>query len=190
MLPVRTAMRAALTISTLAAALFAGCIGSNNAGSGQTAGKNNSGPTTTNPTRSSDAFRRFSLDSLPVATISIGEHEFKAWLATSSAQQSEGLMFVPEDELADDQGMLFVFSREQTRSFWMRNTVTSLDIAYARANGRIVTIHTMPPLTDRSFLSAEPAQFALEVKAGTFARLGIREGDKLVIPPDVFKTSP
>lgn len=188
--PVRMVTHAAVTISTLAAALFTGCIGSNDAGTGQKSGKSNSGPATTNPTRSSDAFRRFSLDALPVATITIGEHEFKTWLATSSAQQNEGLMFVPEDEIADDQGMLFVFDREATRSFWMRNTVTSLDIAYARANGRIVTIHTMPPLTDRFFVSAEPAQFALEVKAGTFAELGIKEGDKLVIPPDVFKTSP
>jgi len=32
--------------------------------------------------------------------------------------------------------------------------------------------------------------FALEVKAGTFEQLGIREGDRIAIPDEVFKASP
>ncbi|MFN0137661.1 MAG: DUF192 domain-containing protein [Phycisphaerae bacterium] len=117
-------------------------------------------------------------------------HPFRVWLALDSSQQAEGLMFVPTTEIADDQGMLFVFDDESVRGFWMRNTVAPLDIAFARRNGKIVAIHTMPPLTLRSFSSFEPAMFALEVKAGTFERLGIVEGDTLVIPDSVFKATP
>jgi len=69
----------------------------------------------------------------------------------------------------------------------MRNTITALDIAFARRDGTIVAIHTMPPLTLRTFSSFEPAMFALEVKAGTFERLGVVEGDVMVIPDSVFK---
>ena len=95
-----------------------------------------------------------------------------------------------ESEIADDQGMLFVFPDERYQGFWMKNTITPLDIAYARMDGTIVTIQTMPPLTLQTFPSYEPAMFAFEVKAGTFARLGIGTGDHLDIPDDVFKTAP
>lgn len=99
-------------------------------------------------------------------------------------------MHVAADEIADDQGMLFVFPDERLRGFWMKNTITSLDIAFARFDGTVVAIHTMPPLTLRSFPSYEPAMFALEVKAGTFARIGLKEGDKLEIPASIFKDAP
>ncbi len=134
--------------------------------------------------------RRFPLDSLPTADVRIGPHTFHVWLALTPEQQQEGLMFVPPDRIPDDGGMLFVFDREQVLNFWMKNTVTPLDIAYARADGEIVTIRTMPPLTTRTFSSIEPAMFALEVKAGTFEKLGIREGDVLEVPDEVFKQQP
>lgn len=148
--------------------------------------------------------RDFPLDKLHTATVTIespappGQDAAQAarraairvWLALSSDQHQEGLMYVPAEEIADDQGMLFVFPDERMRGFWMKNTITGLDIAFARMDGTIVAIHTMPPLTLETFPSIEPAMFALEVKAGTFARLGVLEGDKLVIPDEVFKTAP
>jgi uncharacterized membrane protein (UPF0127 family) len=82
--------------------------------------------------------------------------------------------------------MLFVFDNERIRGFWMRNTIAPLDIAFARMNGTIVKIWQMPVLTLRTFSSIEPAMYALEVKQGTFERLGIKEGDRLEIPADVL----
>ncbi|MEP0847654.1 MAG: DUF192 domain-containing protein [Phycisphaerae bacterium] len=139
---------------------------------------------------SSDAQREFPLSTLPTSTVTIGTNLFRVWLATTPQQQAEGLMFVPESEIADDQGMLFVFPAEELRGFWMKNTITSLDIAFARLDGTIVAIHTMPPLTLRTFSSIEPAMFALEVKAGTFERLHVVEGDRVEIPADVLKSAP
>jgi hypothetical protein len=139
---------------------------------------------------SSATRRRFPLETLPTATVSIRQHAFRVWLVTTPEQREEGMMFVPESEIADDQGMLFVFPYEQYLGFWMKNTITPLDVAFARMDGTIVAIHTMPPLTLRTFPSFEPALFALEVKAGTFARLGIVVGDRIEIPDDVFKTTP
>jgi hypothetical protein len=52
-----------------------------------------------------------------------------------------------------------------------------------RADGTIVKIHTMVPFDTSSYPSVEPAQYALEVPAGTFADLGISEGDTAIIPP-------
>ncbi len=99
-------------------------------------------------------------------------------------------MHVPSSEIADDQGMLFVFPDESVRGFWMKNTVAPLDIAFARADGTIVKIWQMPPLTWQTFSSIEPAMFALELKQGTLGRLGIREGQVMQIPKDALTTAP
>lgn len=136
---------------------------------------------------SSSARRKYPLDTLPTSTITVNNHTLRVWLALDADRQAEGLMFVPEREIADDQGMLFVFPQERLLSFWMQNTPTSLDIAYARSDGTIVKTYTLPPYTLSSFSSIEPARVALEMKAGSFARLQIKVGDRLVIPSDVFK---
>jgi len=134
--------------------------------------------------------RQFPLDQLEVSTLTIKEAVFRVWLARDADSREEGLMWVSEHEIADDQGMLFVFPDERYLGFWMKNTITPLDIAYARWDGTIVAAHTMPILTLRTFPSYEPAMFAFEVKAGTFDRLGIGVGDRLEIPPEVFKVRP
>jgi uncharacterized membrane protein (UPF0127 family) len=152
-----------------------GCVGSP---SGEADGEASSGR------------RRFPLDTLPTSTVTVKGNTFRVWLALEADQREEGLMFVPENEIADDQGMLFVFPDERYLGFWMKNTITPLDIAYARMDGTIVTTHTMPILTLQTFPSYEPALFALEVKAGTFDRLGIGPGDRLEIPGEVFKAQP
>lgn len=131
--------------------------------------------------------RVFPLNTLPTTTITVNENAIRAWLVTGPDEREEGLMWVIANEIADDQGMLFVFPDEAYRGFWMKNTVTPLDIAFARMNGVIVATHTMPPLTLQTFPSIEPAMFALEMKAGSFDRLGVRVGDRLDIPDDVFK---
>lgn len=163
--------------ATMAAGV-GGCIGSPEGGAGASA------------SRASSELRRFPLDQLPVATISANGRPIRVWLATTPATQAEGLMHVPASEIADDQGMLFIFPDEAERSFWMRNTIIALDVAFARRDGTVVRTHTMPPLTLRSFPSGQPAMFALEMKAGSFERLGISEGTTLVIPADVFKVRP
>lgn len=166
----------ALMGACCAAATFPGCIGTSG--------------TPQDTHRPSAELRRTPLSELQTANISVNGHALRVWLALTSAQQEEGLMHVPPEEIADDQGMLFVFPDEQIRGFWMKNTITELDIAFARADGTIVATWRMPPLTLQTFPSIEPAMFALEMKAGAFQRLGISEGDRLEIPSDVVKQSP
>jgi uncharacterized membrane protein (UPF0127 family) len=67
----------------------------------------------------------------------------------------------------------------------MKDTPTALDIAFIRADGVITRIHTMVPFDTSSYGSAQPAQYALEVLAGTFADLGVSQGDQVILPPGV-----
>lgn len=139
---------------------------------------------------SDSARRQTPLDELPKGEITANGQTIRVWIANRDETRTEGLMFVPADQIADDQGMLFVFPREQYLGFWMLNTVTELDIAFARTDGTIVKTWRMPPLTIQTFPSIEPALFALEMKAGAFERLGLKEGDTLNIPQELFKTEP
>jgi uncharacterized protein len=180
-------MRLAWLVLMLGALASGGCFRGSSADT-----VNNGGAT---GGRVSDAAREYALDTLPTANITIGEHVFRVWLARDDDAQrpglvQEGLMHVPTSELADDQGMLFVFPEERVRGFWMKNTIAPLDIAFARANGTIVKIWQMPPLSLATYSSIEPAMFALEVKQGTFGPLGIKEGDRLVVPAAVLDFAP
>jgi uncharacterized membrane protein (UPF0127 family) len=167
--------------------------------SGDTSGSTTTSPAGATTRRASDARRFYPLDSLPTAWITVNGNLLRVWLAQDSTPArrgaertpvEEGLMFVPPEEIADDQGMLFVFADESIRGFWMRNTITPLDIAFARLNGTIVKTWQMPPLTLQTFSSVEPAMFALEMKQGAFDRLGIKEGQRIDIPPEVLVSSP
>ncbi len=122
---------------------------------------------------------------LPVIPLSIGTHTLRAEVASTSAQRAHGLMF--RTELADDQGMLFVFADDQRRTFWMKNTPLPLSIAYIDAERRIVNILDMQPLDESIYPSAAPARYALEVNQGWFAERGIVAGDlvEFVLPPDL-----
>jgi uncharacterized membrane protein (UPF0127 family) len=79
--------------------------------------------------------------------------------------------------------MLFVFERDQMLSFWMKDTLIPLSIAYIAYNGRVLEIHDMKPRDLTSVRSGRSARYALEAPQGWFERAGIRPGDTLVLAP-------
>jgi uncharacterized membrane protein (UPF0127 family) len=130
---------------------------------------------------------RNNLAAMPTARLAIKDHPFEVWLAKSPVEIQFGLMLVKEEELAPtadgaERGMLFVFAADKQQGFWMFNTITALDIAYIRSDGIIVKTHTMAPLDTSTYPSVEPAKYALEMRAGRLAALGIFEGDKVELP--------
>src|SRR5262245_768463 len=105
-----------------------------------------------------------------------------AELATTLETRTRGLMERPS--LPADQGMLFIFEVAQPLSFWMFNTLISLDIIFVNAERRITSIYASvppcrPPLRCPTYSSHGLAQFVLEVNAGTVAKAGIEVGDVL-----------
>jgi uncharacterized protein len=120
---------------------------------------------------------------LPVSTIvnSLGERiPVQVEIADTDAERQTGLSERPT--LAEDAGMLFVLDQEQPLSFWMKDTLIPLSIAYISAEGRIVDIQDMLPLDETPHPSAEPAQYALEVNQGFFAERGVAVGDTVELP--------
>jgi uncharacterized protein len=106
--------------------------------------------------------------------------EVEVEIADDYAERRRGLM--ERTELAENAGMLFVFDSEEQLSFWMRNTLIPLSIAYIDAEERIIDIQDMQPLDETGHPSAEPAMYALEVNQGFFDERGVRVGDGVELP--------
>jgi len=120
---------------------------------------------------------------LATTTLTIGKHKLTAEVATTPEQQMTGLM--NRFSLKPDTGMVFLFERPEVRSFWMRNTYVALSIAFIGADGRILNIEDMQPLTDDAHWSKGQAQYALEMKRGWFAERGIVAGASVAGLPAV-----
>ena len=103
----------------------------------------------------------------------------RAEVAGTPGERSQGLM--GRQQVPDGTGMLFVFTEEENRSFWMRNTLVSLDIAFMDSEFRVVDIQTMEARSEDFHDSRQPAMYALEVPKGWFAAHGVRIGDKPLV---------
>lgn len=105
--------------------------------------------------------------------------EFDVYLAKEPEQQRRGLMFVRN--MPDRTGMLFVYDDSAIRSMWMKNTYSSLDIVFARADGSISSIiHDAEPLSLASRTSIEPVTYVLELNAGTTRRYNIGNKSRIL----------
>jgi uncharacterized membrane protein (UPF0127 family) len=123
----------------------------------------------------------------PAATVRIeasgGENvEVQVEIADDTEEMARGLM--GRTALAEDAGMLFVYPEERELSFWMKDTLIPLSIAFMDREGRIVDIQDMKALDDTPphYASAEPAQYALEVNKGFFDERGVEVGDEARLP--------
>ncbi len=112
-----------------------------------------------------------------------------AELAVTEEERQRGLMF--RHKINPDQGMLFIFKQEDILNFWMKNMNFSLDILWLDREKRIVHIESgVLPCQDPecpSYFSPIPAQYVLELKAGSAAALQLKVSDQLefILPPGV-----
>ena len=114
---------------------------------------------------------------LQAITLSAGMHNIRAELAITPEQRQMGLMY--RRDLAQHEGMLFVFEAPEQHCFWMRNTPTPLTIAFVADDGSIVNLADMKPFDDHSHCSAKPVRYVLEMNQGWFKKRGIQAGFKL-----------
>ncbi len=118
-------------------------------------------------------------------TVVLKGERFRVEIARSAEEQARGLMF--RDHMDADAGMLFVYDNQARRSFWMRNCRIPLDILYFDSDARLVgEALGVPPCNTAQCPSYDgggaPAQYVLELNAGTARRLGVQRGDVLELP--------
>jgi uncharacterized membrane protein (UPF0127 family) len=106
-----------------------------------------------------------------------GRVSLEAEIAKTKTERETGLMF--RTELPDGTGMLFVFEVDDVLSFWMKDTLVPLSIAFINYDGIILEIKDMHPRDLSSVHSSRSVRYALEVPQGWFSRAGIKTGDRI-----------
>ena len=90
------------------------------------------------------------------------------------------------EHVAADEGMLFVFSREQPVSFEMKDCLVSLDMIFLDSKLQVVEIaHDRQPCPEDGPCSPispmRRAQYVLELAGGTAGREGLKPGDRITV---------
>ncbi len=123
--------------------------------------------------------QRFERDLLAIETADGRRHAFEVELALTGEQHAQGLMY--RRSLAQDAGMLFLYSGAGMLSMWMKNTAIPLDMMFIAPDGRIVdVVERTVPYSLETISARFAASAVLEVNGGTISRLGIQPGDRVL----------
>jgi len=113
-------------------------------------------------------------------SITVGKDVYNIEVAVTQEEQTVGLM--NRKELEPYTGMIFVYKEDRKLSFWMKNTLVPLSIAYISKDGIIKGIHHMKPLSLTPVNSAHSVRYALELPLGSYERSGAEVGDTIILP--------
>jgi len=111
-------------------------------------------------------------------TLHLGKATIRAEVAATPDQRERGLMF--RSMLGDNDGMIFLMPGIAPATFWMKNTLIPLSVAFFDRDGTLLEIHDMKAL-DETITRSESNQiaYALEMNLHWFALNGVKPGDKL-----------
>lgn len=109
----------------------------------------------------------------------INNHLLMAEVACSNEKKAYGLM--NRNNLAEDTGMLFLFSSSAKQSFWMKDTLIPLSIAFIDEHWKIIDIREMKALDETPVVSNGNALYAIEANKNWFSNRNIKVGDQIYI---------
>ena len=103
-------------------------------------------------------------------------------VARTPEETSQGLMF--RESMPEGNGMVFVFTDEEIRPFWMKNCHFPLDMIFTKKDGTVVDVlEAVPPCAADPCPSYPPkgkSDTVVEVNAGVAKRNGVVAGKKIV----------
>jgi len=107
----------------------------------------------------------------------------KAELAITPQEAEKGLMF--RTELPEGSGMLFIFDKDDSRYFWMKNTLIDLDIIFITSDKKVFSSaenvpHSYTYTPDNQVATAAGfGQYVLELPAGSVKKHNINDEAQL-----------
>ena len=110
--------------------------------------------------------------------------KFKVWLADSEEEKIKGLS--GKFRIKDNAGMLFILDENGINDFWMKDMRFKIDLLFIDKNNRMAEIYEQLEPCRADFICptyspAEPASYALELKAGRVSKLGVKIGDLMKV---------
>lgn len=98
--------------------------------------------------------------------------------ATTHEQQAKGLMY--RESLPQNHGMIFSYDSPQRLTFWSKNCLIDLDLAFLDSDHVIQEIYLLPAKPLTRITSMQPAHYVVEMEAGFFEKEGISLGDRII----------
>ncbi|MEM8570587.1 MAG: DUF192 domain-containing protein [Pseudomonadota bacterium] len=106
---------------------------------------------------------------------------FRTEVADTPEARSQGLMH--REQLPRLSSMLFIYPEAGPVSFWMRNTLISLDMLFFDETGTLAHIHPEAvPLDETPIPGGAAIRYVLEINGGLAEAFGIQEGAHLRSP--------
>lgn len=116
-----------------------------------------------------------------------GQAAFNVEIADTAELRSKGLMH--REEMARQDGMLFIFDAPRHATFWMRNTLIPLDMLFAGNDGVVTTFHSNAIPHDETLIpGGDDIMYVLEINGGLSELYGIGVGTEFKhnsIPADL-----
>ena len=120
-------------------------------------------------------------DSVATVATDTAKVRFQVELAITAQDKAQGLMH--RETLPDRAGMLFIYPNPQPVSFWMRNTLISLDMIFIDDQGRVARVHhNAVPLDETPIYGGDAIKAVLEINAGLAKKYGISDTSMVVHP--------
>ena len=123
-----------------------------------------------------------------LATLDINGHIFKVEIADTQSKRSKGLG--GRSNLAEDQGVLFVFDRVDKYPFWMKGLKFPLDFIWIKGDSIVDILPNIPSPKDGQsdeslpiYQSRVEIDKVLEINGGMAEKLGLKIGDTVKINP-------
>ena len=121
---------------------------------------------------------QFKKDVLLIKT-KTSKYTFNIELAISPQERSKGLM--NRSNIRQNEGMLFIYPKNQIIKMWMKNTLIPLDMIFIKDNGEIEKIFKMTIPKDLTVLGPEiKLKAVLEINGGLTTYLDIKKGDYIL----------
>jgi uncharacterized membrane protein (UPF0127 family) len=104
-------------------------------------------------------------------------------IAQTEAQREQGLM--NRHVVLPHTGMLFVFERDESVDFWMKDTLVPLDMIFIAADGTVRHVFSNVPIVAPALPDAQipregaQAKYVIELASGEASTDGIAAGVKL-----------
>ena len=118
-------------------------------------------------------------------TVELAGNKLNVDVADNKAEQTQGLS--GRFFLTDQEGMLFLFSQKDIRSFWMKDMQFPIDIVWIDENTVVdisPNVQPQPGLPSDQlarYAPSQPIDKVLELAAGWSARHGLKIGDRLIV---------
>jgi hypothetical protein len=79
--------------------------------------------------------------------------------------------------------MIFIFNKDVTLPFWMKDTLIPLDMIWLDKSGKIVDIQTIIETNStKIYQNQSPAKYVLELNANDSQKINLKIGDIIQLP--------